>query len=102
MWFVMLMLWLISAIGVESAPAPSAPCADWESRFQESLTRATVPEVLNRVLAVHQGHGFATRFTETKHIGLLRRPLRATGQLIFIPPQGLYRQLQSPFEQELF
>ena len=102
MWLVMLGLWLISAIGAESASAPPAPCADWESRFQEPLTRATVPEVLNRILVVHQGHGFTSRFTETKHIGLLRRPLRATGQLIFIPQEGLYRQLQSPFEQELF
>jgi hypothetical protein len=50
---------------------------------------------------VHQGQGFTSRFAETKHIGLLRHPLRSTGQLVFIPGQGLYRQLNSPFQHEL-
>jgi len=102
MWLVMLGLLLISAMRAESAPAPPAPCADWEARFQEPLTRTMVPEELHRILAAHQGRGFISGFAETKHMRLLRRPLRATGQLIFIPRQGLYRQLQSPFEQELF
>jgi hypothetical protein len=101
MWLVMLGLLLISAMGAESAPVPPAPCADWENRFQEPLTQTSVPEALNRILAVHRGRGFTSRFEETKYMKLLRRPLRATGQLIFIPGRGLYRQLQSPFEQEL-
>jgi hypothetical protein len=102
MWLVMLGLLLLSAMRAESAPAPPAPCADWETRFQAPLTHTTVPEALHRILAVHQGRGFTSGFTETKHMRLLRRPLRATGQLIFLPRQGLYRQLHSPFEQELF
>ncbi len=99
MWLVMLGLLLTSVMVVESAM--STPCADWDNRFQEPLTRATVPEALSRILAVHQGHGFTSRFAETKHIELRRRPLRATGELIFIPRHGLYRQLTSPFQQEL-
>jgi hypothetical protein len=102
MWLVMLGLLLISAMGAESAPAPPDLCADWEQRFQEPLSQTTIPEALNRILAVHQGQGFTSRFDETKQMQLLRRPLHATGQLVFIPGQGLYRQLQSPFEQELF
>jgi hypothetical protein len=102
MWLVMLGLLLISAMGAESAPDRPAPCADWETRFQEPLTRIAVPEALNRILAGHRGRGFTSRFAETKYIKLLRRPLRATGQLVFIPRQGLYRQLQNPFQQELF
>ena len=101
MWLVMLALSLIAAMGAAAAPAPPEPCADWQARFQAPLTRTTVPKTLTRILAVHQGRGFISRFDETKHMKLLRHPLRATGQLIFIPRQGLYRHLQSPFEQEL-
>ena len=101
MWLVMLGLLLTSAMAAESAPAPPAPCADWENRFQQPLTRTTVPEALSRILAVHQGQGFTSRFTEAKHIGLLRRPLHSAGQLVFIPRQGLSRQLNSPFQQEI-
>ena len=31
----------------------------------------------------------------------LRHPLQSSGQLIFLPTRGLYRQLQKPFMQEL-
>ena len=99
MWFVALCLLLMAASG--AASTLPEPCADWQSRFQTPLSRSTVPEALDRILAAHQGQGFAARFDETKHIKLLRRPLRASGQLVFIPGQGLYRQLQSPFAQEL-
>jgi hypothetical protein len=101
MWLVMLGLMLTLAMAAASAAAPPAPCADWDNRFQQSLTRATVPEALRRILAVHQDHGFTSHFAEAKHIGLLRHPLRSTGQLVFIPRQGLYRQLNSPFQQEM-
>jgi hypothetical protein len=101
MWLVILGLLLTSAMAAASAPAPPAPCADWDNRFQQPLTRTTVPEALNRILAVHRGQGFTSRFAETKHIGLLQRPLHSTGQLVFIPRQGLYRQLNSPFQQEI-
>lgn len=101
MWLVMLGLMLTSVMAAESAPAPPAPCADWDSRFQQPLTRASVPKALNRILSLHQGQGFTSRFAETKHIGLLRHPLSSAGQLVFIPGQGLYRQLNSPFPHEL-
>ena len=32
---------------------------------------------------------------------MLQRPLRSSGELIFLPHQGLYRKLKTPFEQEL-
>ena len=101
MWLVILGMLLTSAMAAASAAAPPAPCADWANQFQQPLTRTMVPEALRRVLAVHQDQGFTSRFAETKHIGLLRRPLRSTGQLVFIPRQGLYRQLNSPFQQEM-
>lgn len=101
MWFVILALLLTSAMVAEAAPGPPAPCDGWDERLQETRAGATAPAALSRILATHQGHGFTSRFVETKHIGLLRHPLRATGQLIFIPRRGLYRQLQTPFEQEL-
>jgi hypothetical protein len=101
MWLVMLGFSFISVISPAAAQMPPAPCADWESRFQASLTRTSVPETLNRLLAAHQGRGFTSRFEEIKHIELLRRPLRSSGELVFIPNRGLYRQLQRPLEQEL-
>jgi hypothetical protein len=41
------------------------------------------------------------KFEEEKTIFMLQRPLRSTGQLIFVPQKGLYRHLVTPFQQEL-
>ena len=96
-------LWLLppSRVGAEQTSVSNRPCADWETRFQQRLTESTVPEALVRILAAHKGLGFSARFAEEKRIGVLRRPLISSGQLIFIPERGLYRHLQQPFSQEL-
>jgi len=105
MWFVM--FWLLAAsftASVVAAAQPtmeSMPCADWTTRFQQRLTPTTAPETLVHLLASHKGLGFATPFAEEKRITVLRQPLMSTGQLIFLPTQGLYRQVQKPFTQEL-
>ncbi len=41
------------------------------------------------------------RLPKKKRIAVLRQPLSSSGHLVFIPSQGLYRQLQTPFAQEL-
>lgn len=105
MWFVMVWLLVTSlTASVVAAARPSivsTPCADWNTRFQQRLTQATAPETLVHLLASHKGLGFATPFAEEKRITVLRQPLMSTGQLIFLPTRGLYRQLQKPFVQEL-
>lgn len=102
LWFMI--LWLLAAPVVAAAQPSkvSMPCADWNSRFQQPLSQSTAPEPLTHLLALHQGFGFVSAFTEEKRIAVLRQPLMSSGQLIFIPTQGLYRQLQHPFMQELF
>ncbi len=107
MWLVahgLLLLWLLAWPVRSTAQPPSSipiPCAQWTQRFQSQLQRDNIPAALTRVLDVHRGHGLSTAFTEEKHIAVLRRPLASSGHLIFIPSQGLYRQLQTPFTQEL-
>jgi hypothetical protein len=98
-----MILWLLTASGVAAAQPTmvSMPCADWNTRFPQRLTQATAPETLVHLLASHKGFGFVTPFTEEKRIAVLRQPLMSSGQLIFIPTRGLYRQLQKPFTQEL-
>lgn len=101
MWFVM--FWLLTASSVVAAPPTmmNMPCADWNTRFPQRLTQATAPETLVRFLASHKGFGFVSPFTEEKRIAVLHQPLMSSGQLIFLPTHGLYRQLQKPFMQEL-
>jgi hypothetical protein len=101
MWFVLFWLLTTSAVAAVQPLKESTPCADWDTRFQQRLTQATAPETLVHLLASHKGLGFATPFTEEKRITVLRQPLMSSGQLIFLPTQGLYRQLQKPFAQEL-
>jgi hypothetical protein len=60
-----------------------------------------MPEALARLLGHHKGHGLFARFAEEKKVAILTRPLRSTGELIFLPDRGLYRKLMTPFAQEL-
>ena len=92
---------LVGAVGAEQTSVSNRPCADWDARFQQRLTESTAPDTLVRILAAHKGLGFAAHFAEEKQIGVLRRPLISSGQLIFISERGLYRHLQQPFSQEL-
>jgi hypothetical protein len=52
-------------------------------------------------LLYHKGYGLRAKFEEEKKVLILQRPLRSTGQLIFLPQKGIYRQLVTPFQQEL-
>ena len=49
----------------------------------------------------HKGYGLFAKFEEEKKVLILQRPLHSTGQLIFLPQKGLYRQLVTPFQQEV-
>lgn len=101
LWLTLLGLLTASVVAAEQPPIAKMPCADWDQRFPQRLTQATAPEPLVRILASHKGFGFITTFTEEKRMTVLRKPLTSSGQLIFIPTYGLYRQLQKPFGQEL-
>jgi Outer membrane lipoprotein carrier protein LolA-like len=60
-----------------------------------------VPAKLTQIFLYHKDNGFFAAFEEEKKIPILQRPLRSTGQLIFLPQKGLYRRLITPFRQEL-
>ncbi len=97
MWITLLLIGTSVAVAADSTPL----CTQWDERFQPLLSQDTIPATVARLLASHTNHGFAADFDEEKQIALLRQPLRASGSLIFIPQQGLYRQLKKPFAQEL-
>jgi hypothetical protein len=42
-----------------------------------------------------------SKFEEEKKILILQRPLRSSGELIFLPQKGLYRKIITPIQQEL-
>jgi len=57
-------------------------------------------DILARLLGAHSEFGWSASFAEEKHLQVLKRPIRSSGQLVFIPLYGLYRRLQTPFVQE--
>ena len=115
MWLVI--VWLLSLSGpvpaqtnqtdanqtsqTNQTDAANMPCDDWEARFPQHLTRATIPDTLTHILASQQGLGFITTFDEEKRMSFLQQPLQSSGQIIFIPTHGMYRQLTQPFAQEI-
>ena len=103
MWLILLGLLTASSVVVaaEQPTGATLPCADWDQRFSQRLTQATAPDALVRILAAHKGLGFSTTFTEEKRMTVLRKPLTSSGQMLFIPTRGLYRNLQQPFVQEM-
>jgi hypothetical protein len=76
-------------------------CPPWDTVSPELITSAAIPQALERVLRYHQGNGFLTQFEEEKKVLMLQKPLRSSGELIFLPQKGLYRKLKTPFVQEL-
>lgn len=101
MRFVMFVFFSLAIAAVVFAADFVPPCANWAERFPTSLTDDSIPPGLYRLLRAHQKQGFTAAFVEEKRVTLLKRPLRSAGQLIFIPPYGLSRQLKTPFKQEL-
>ena len=88
----------------DSAPAENSTAEitnQFASLFQEQFRCASLPELLQPLLKRQQGLGFEVAFKEEKRIQLLKRPLRSTGELVFLPDKGLYRKLTQPFQQEL-
>jgi hypothetical protein len=98
----LLAVWLCALYAFASEnPKSGAPCPQWSVLFQQQMSPTTIPEELERILAYHKGNGWFAKFAEEKTVMILKRPLRSSGELVFLPDKGLYRKLMTPFEQEL-
>lgn len=100
-WRLTLGVWLFSVFSPIPIGARTTACPPGDSFPQAQTLPTEIPAKLTQILRYHKGYGFLAKFAEEKKVLLLQRPLRSTGQLIFLPQQGLYRQLVSPFRQEL-
>jgi hypothetical protein len=92
---------LLCAFSSVALGAGELSCPPWENFAQEAIRPTEIPAQLTQILPYHRGNGFSAKFQEEKKVRILQRPLRSTGQLIFLPQKGLYRQLVTPFQQEL-
>ena len=92
---------MLSAFSPVHLGASEVPCPPWDSFAQEQIIPTEIPAKLTQILLYHKGYGLFAKFEEEKKVLILQRPLRSTGQLIFLPQKGLYRQLVTPFQQEL-
>jgi hypothetical protein len=92
---------LISVFLSARLGASQGHCPPWGSFPQEQIIPTEIPATLTQILLYHRGNGLFAKFEEEKKVLILQRPLRSTGQLIFLPQKGLYRQLVTPFQQEL-
>lgn len=92
---------MLSGFSSAHLGASEVPCPPWDSFSQGQITPTEIPAQLTQILLYHRGNGFSAKFQEEKKVRILQRPLRSTGQLIFLPQKGLYRQLVTPFQQEL-
>ena len=98
----LMLLWLDASPALAVAQSSSDLCAErWKNLFQQPLSSTEMPKIVDNVLKSHQGQGLAAHFTEEKRVTLLKHPLRSTGELVFLPNTGLYRQVKTPFEQEI-
>ena len=85
----------------EQRSVPQSVCHQWNELFQQPTNQAQIPEGLHAVLTSHRGRGLWAAFEEEKKVAILKRPLRSSGHLIFLPDKGLYRKITHPFGQEL-
>ena len=92
---------MLSAFSPVHLGASEVPCPPWDSSAQEQIIPTEIPAKLAQILLYHKGYGLFAKFEEEKKVLILQRPLRSTGQLIFLPKKGIYRQLVTPFQQEL-
>ena len=92
---------MLSVFSSAHLGASEGPCPPWGSFPQEQIIPTEIPATLTQILLYHRGNGLFAKFEEEKKVLILQRPLRSTGQLIFLPQKGLYRQLVTPFQQEL-
>jgi hypothetical protein len=100
-WRFALGVFLLPAFSPAPLGVSETPCPPWDSFAQEQIIPTEIPAQLTEILLFHKGHGLVAKFEEEKKVLILQRPLRSTGQLIFLPQRGLYRQLVTPFQQEL-
>jgi hypothetical protein len=95
-------MWLsVPQAGAASPPSATLCAEHWPELFHQPLSTPALPQVLEQVWTSHRGQGLFAHFAEEKHVTLLKRPLRASGDLVFLPHRGLYRKLHTPFEQEM-
>jgi hypothetical protein len=94
-------VFLLSAAFPPHIGANTIPCPPGDDFSQEQILPTEIPAKLTQILQYHKGYGLVAKFEEEKTILMLQRPLRSTGQLIFLPQKGLYRQLVTPFQQDL-
>jgi hypothetical protein len=81
--------------------ATEASCPPWGTTSEADITGTVIPQDLKHILEHHKGKGLVAKFEEEKKIRILQRPLRSSGELIYLPDKGLYRRLTAPFKQEL-
>jgi hypothetical protein len=92
---------LLCAFSSVALGAGELSCPPWENFAQEAIRPTEIPAKLTQILMYHKDYGLFAKFAEEKKVLILQRPLRSTGQVIFLPQKGLYRQLVTPFQQEL-
>jgi len=100
MWRIGLFIFLELFYASMPLGAGEVPCPPWNNSSPEKITPAELPAKLAAILRYHKGNGFFTKFEGEKRVPILQRPLRSSGELIFLPHQGLYRKLINPFQQE--
>jgi hypothetical protein len=99
--FGQLVLYALLAGLSAQAGAGEMACPPWDSAPGELTTSTAIPAELEHILMYHKGNGLFAKFEEAKIMAMLQRPLRSSGELIFLPHKGLYRKLTMPFHQEL-
>lgn len=74
-----------------------APCAFALPLFTPSVALAEGSQTLDGLLARFQkSPGVSAHFVEEKHIALLKKPLKSEGNIYFLAPGKLARQVDSP------
>ncbi len=92
---------MLSTFSSAHLGAGELPCPPWHNFAPEAILPPAIPAQLTQILLYHKGYGLLANFAEEKKVLILQRPLRSTGQVIYLPQKGLYRQLVTPFQQEL-
>ncbi len=92
---------MLSTFSSAHLGAGELPCPPWHNFAPEAILPPEIPARLTQILLYHKGYGLLANFAEEKKVLILQRPLRSTGQVIYLPQKGLYRQLVTPFQQEL-
>jgi hypothetical protein len=101
MWRFTLLIFLLSTPSLAHLGAKEVSCPPSDSFSQEQIAPTEVPQQLEHILLHHKGNGLFSKFEEEKKIVILQRPLRSSGELIFLPEKGLYRKIIAPIQQEL-